>query len=164
GIPAELASRSDLLDRAVLVGLPPIPGEARRAQDNVQAEFERARPELLGALLDAAAWGLAEAGTYTPDELPRMADFVLWVEACAPALGWQRGEFTELMRRAREDSDRQVVGTWAVMPALNTVLNNNRGAIEGTMAEVLSTLGKARDLREGAAPDWPRSARALSAE
>ena len=164
GIPAELASRPDLMDRALMVGLPPIPDGSRRSEGEVAAAFAEARPALLGSLLDAASCGLKEAGTFTLAGLPRMADFVLWVEACAPALGWPRGDFAEVLERARAETDRQAVGTWAVMAPLGRALGEGHGTVEGTVSEVLAILGKARQNVETVAQDWPRSAKALSAE
>ncbi len=49
----ELATRSDLLDRAIIVTLPIITEESRREASEVWREFEIARPSLFGALLDA---------------------------------------------------------------------------------------------------------------
>ncbi len=61
-------------------------------------EFEEARPRILGALLVAIAAGLANLPAITLDQLPRMADFAIWVSACERASGLERGEAFEAHR------------------------------------------------------------------
>ena len=51
----ELATRSDLLDRAILLTLPTIEPDRRRPEKEYWDAFDRARPRILGALLDALA-------------------------------------------------------------------------------------------------------------
>jgi hypothetical protein len=46
----QIASRHDLLDRAVVTTLPVIPDDKRRSEAKFWAEFEEARPRILGAL------------------------------------------------------------------------------------------------------------------
>jgi hypothetical protein len=164
GIPAEMVSRSDLTDRALMVELPPIPDNARLPEAEVLARFEQAKPSLLGGLLDAASCGLRNAGTFSIEGLPRMADFVLWVEACAPALGWERLQFRDLMLRVRLDADLHALGQWPVMPVLDRVVSQ-RVVVEGTLTEVLGRLQKARtgpeELHIGG---WPKTGKGLSIE
>jgi hypothetical protein len=49
------------------------------------AEFELARPHILGAVLDAAAHGLRMLPHVRLKRLPSMADFALWATACESA-------------------------------------------------------------------------------
>jgi hypothetical protein len=84
----ELATRPDLLDRCILTYLPAIPEDKRRVESAILRDFDAAHPRILGALLDAAVAGLRNLPTVRLDRLPRMADFTLWVAACAPALGF----------------------------------------------------------------------------
>jgi hypothetical protein len=51
----EVATRSDLLDRCVIVWLPAIPESGRRPEAQILKAFKEVRPRILGALLDAAA-------------------------------------------------------------------------------------------------------------
>lgn len=92
GIP-ELGTRSDLVDRAIAIMLPTIPDEKRKTEAEFWAEFDRESPYILGALLDAVSCALARRTKVHLKHLPRMADYAIWVEAAAPALGWQEGEF-----------------------------------------------------------------------
>ena len=49
----EVATRSDLLDRAIQVFLPPIAENQRRDEASFRDEFNQDRPLILGALLGA---------------------------------------------------------------------------------------------------------------
>jgi hypothetical protein len=54
GIPT-LTDRSDLADRAVTIHLRALPENERHPEDELLADFERARPHILGALMDATS-------------------------------------------------------------------------------------------------------------
>src|SRR5262249_59903423 len=68
----DLATRGDLLDRALVLQLPPIDDDRRRTEGAFWAEFDEASPGILGALLDAVAAGLANLPHTHIDRLPRM--------------------------------------------------------------------------------------------
>src|ERR1700685_3200463 len=55
---ADVATRGDLLDRAIPLTLEPIHDENRRTEEKLMADFEIKRPFILGALLDMMAHGL----------------------------------------------------------------------------------------------------------
>jgi hypothetical protein len=78
----DIVTRPDLADRAILLMLPPIPERRRRSENTLWREFDLARPQILGALLNAAAHGLKMLPRVRLKQLPRMADFVLWATAC----------------------------------------------------------------------------------
>jgi hypothetical protein len=59
----ELATRADLLDRAILLYLPTIPEEKRQDEQAFWQAFEQARPHILGALLDIVSAALGTLPT-----------------------------------------------------------------------------------------------------
>jgi hypothetical protein len=63
----------------------PIAQRQRRPEHALCREFELARPQSLGALLDVAAQGLRMLPQVRLQRLPRMADFALWTTACESA-------------------------------------------------------------------------------
>lgn len=85
--------RGDLQERSILVTLLYIPKDERREEKRFWAEFEAARPKILGALLDAVSGALRTVEDVRLEELPRMADFAVWVTAAEEALGWEPGTF-----------------------------------------------------------------------
>src|SRR5207253_3879656 len=54
----EVASRSDLLDRCLIGSQREIPDNRRRSEKELLEAFEKIRPQILGALLDAVAVAL----------------------------------------------------------------------------------------------------------
>jgi len=89
----ELATKSDLADRALFVRLPHIPLATRKSEDNFNRQFEAMRPSLLAALLDVVSGALARVAQVPEVNLPRMADFGKWIMAAQESLGWEAGEF-----------------------------------------------------------------------
>jgi hypothetical protein len=89
----EVATRPDLLDRALVVTLPPIPEERRRPEAELWREFEEARPRILAALFDAVSGALGAVEDVRLEGNLRMADFAVWSTAAEGALGWEPGAF-----------------------------------------------------------------------
>lgn len=87
------ASRGDLLDRSLLIGLENIPTNRRKTEDQLLAEFEECKGEILGGILDTLAEAIHIYPTVKPKELFRMADFTKWGCAIALALGSSEEEF-----------------------------------------------------------------------
>ncbi|MCZ6836985.1 MAG: bifunctional DNA primase/polymerase [Planctomycetota bacterium] len=91
----ELGERSDLLDRTIRLSLPSIPEEERQPEQVIFAQFERARPRILGGLLTAVSAALSRIDAVNLDRLPRMADFARWIVAAESALPWPEGGFMQ---------------------------------------------------------------------
>src|SRR5215216_878975 len=88
-----VATRPDLLDRAAIINLPRIDPKARRKEAVIIRMLRQAQPQILSALLDAVAAGLAGKDDIVLEELPRMADFAVWGIATEQALGGAKGSF-----------------------------------------------------------------------
>jgi len=67
----ELATRGDLLDRSVVMYLPRISSEDRRAEAEFWPNFNEARPRIFGAVLDAVASAAKNVDTVELDASPR---------------------------------------------------------------------------------------------
>src|SRR5262249_41062061 len=77
----DVVSRPDLVDRSLLITLEPIPESRRREERDIEANFERAAPGILGALLDCLAEALRNLPRIKISNPPRMADFARLAEA-----------------------------------------------------------------------------------
>lgn len=157
----EIVTRHDLLDRSLIIHLPAIPEEERREADEFWAEFEEARPKILGAILDAVAVGLARLPETKLERLPRMADFAKWISAAEPALPWPIGGFMEAYDDSRADAVAQALQADVVAVAVNKLLDET-GSFEGTASELLTVLEfytpeTMRNIRS-----WPKTPRGLS--
>src|SRR5215204_1774534 len=83
----------DALDRSILSEYKRLPDDKRRSESEVLAEFERMKPQLLGYIMDILVKALQLKANLNLDRLPRMADFAIWGEAIAQALGYKESEF-----------------------------------------------------------------------
>lgn len=160
---AEVATASDLLDRCLTVTLPAIAPDQRRTEADLDAALARARPVILGALLDAAVVGLRNLPTTTLTHPPRLADFATWVEACAPALGWEAGAFLDALAANRRVADAVALEALPVGPVLLSFMDG-RCAWEGTATALLGELNRHVVDEQRRERGWPKRANQLSAQ
>jgi hypothetical protein len=156
----EVVARGDLLDRSIIVDLPPIPEERRRPEEQFWAAFAWAQPRILGALLDAVATALARMPTLQLVRLPRMADFARWIAAAEPALGWVPGEAIAAYRGNRAAAHELALDASSVALAVRALLDG-RDEWRGTATDLLAALN-ATDEVARRHRGWPQTARALS--
>lgn len=157
----DLAEQSDLLDRCLLVRLPPIPDEKRRDEETLLAEFEAAKPAILGALFDGVAGALAELPRVKLHSPPRMADFARWATAAEPAFTWPPGTFMAAYTRNRHAAHDLALEASPIAGRLTAFLAD-REQWEGTASELLDELNATfhDDLKR---PNrWPKAAHILS--
>jgi hypothetical protein len=97
----DFVRRGDLIDRSVILNLPPIPGSKRRPEDEFWKAFNADYPRILGGVLNVLVGGLRELSQVQLPELPRMADYARWGGAIGRALGWHVSAFTATYERNR---------------------------------------------------------------
>lgn len=120
----DFATRADFLDRAIVVRLQPIDPMNRKDKRRFMREFQEAHPRLLGALLSLAARGMRRQEQISTTGLqadgrpaPRLADFALWVCACADGESegasdedardgaiWSKYNFLDIYNENREEA------------------------------------------------------------
>ncbi|MBC7625477.1 MAG: hypothetical protein H7232_19135 [Aeromicrobium sp.] len=156
GINAVVTSQ-DLVDRCVHIDLPIV--LKRLLAGDVNARFEGAWPELLGALLDLFSEVLKTLPTVhiDPERRPRMADFAYLGEALMKAQGEQDGAFVRLYDEKRKQGIHRTVDACAVGAALMSHFERQPGWWRGTLSQLLILIEPFQ--RRGDA--WPKSPRAL---
>lgn len=82
-----VATRPDLLDRAILVELSRISENNRRELSEIQKNFDNDLPLILGGVFDVLSKAMKIYPYVKLDKLPRMADFARWGYAIGEALG-----------------------------------------------------------------------------
>lgn len=158
----DLAERPDFADRSIGIHLPRISESERRAEADVWKAFEEARPRILGALLDAAATGLRRRAAIRLDRLPRLADFAIWVEACAPALGLNAGEFLDAYDRNKVQINEVALEADPVAIAiLNFVKGLPSGQFEGSPSQLLADLNSTTPEASRKSKYWPMTPNAM---
>jgi hypothetical protein len=88
-------SEPDALDRSLMIELDRISKEKRRVESDIMTEFMQLRSQLLGFIFDTLVKTLRIKPEINLDDLPRMADFALWGEAIARAMGYKDLEFVQ---------------------------------------------------------------------
>lgn len=158
----DVASRSDLADRLLLVRLQSIPDENRQPEAELRAAFEGARPRILGALLDVVAHGLMQLPHTRLNRYPRMADYALWIRACETAI-WHAGMHMAAYETNRGDAVEMVIEADPIAMALCRHMEG-RTEHTTTATDLLADLtGQVGDqVRRGR--QWPQSGRALSGQ
>ena len=82
-----VATRSDLLDRAILLELSRISEDERKELIEIEKNFEKDLPYILGGIFNVLSKAKRIRPTVKLDKLPRMADFARWGFAIGEALG-----------------------------------------------------------------------------
>lgn len=135
----EVATRGDLLDRAITLYLPTIPDDKRQDEKVFWQAFEQARPQILGALLDIVSAALLHLPTTTLSRKPRMADFALWSCAAAEACGWSGKEFLAAYQGVRDAVHELTLEASPVGPLVRDFAQQH-SPWEGTASELLTAL------------------------
>lgn len=157
GIGGVSGDRGDLLDRVVLINKPRIPPHQRRDEERMLLDFERVRPRILGALLDAVVVALGRVEQIEFKELPRMADFARWATAAEPALGWPDGTFLAAYDERRSQTHELALEASPIAPEIRAIALD--GGFEGTASELLDRLADGSN--EAAARELPKNAAKL---
>ena len=161
----DVVTRPDLLDRSLIINLPPIPREARKLERVLDAEVEASKGGVLAALFTAVSVGLATLESVKLDGLPRMADFAKWGTATEQALGGEPGSFIEAYTASQDEAVETALESWPVVETLVVFARRFEGekhAWKGTATELFNSLNEKADddLKRG--KDWPKQPNKLT--
>jgi putative DNA primase/helicase len=160
----DIGTRPDLADRAISLTLPPVAEERRRPERAFWADFETARPGILGALLDAVAAGLRNLDATVIARSPRMADFAQFIAAASPGLGWTAEQFLADYADNRHDMREEAAAASPLVPVIEALLGRPDGSgaegFDGTATELLDKLKKICTEAQQKARWFPNSASA----
>ncbi len=157
-IPDLGAARPDFLDRAVIIEFLDMKPETRADEAQFWREFEQLRPRILGALLDAVSAGLRNLPNLRLDQLPRMADFALWVNACEGSLGMRPGEALNTYSANRAETRNLALES---SPLHEPVAKLALEGFNGTVAELFARLNTTMTESMRRSVRWPKSPSAL---
>ena len=150
--------RPDLADRAISLTLESLTNERRRPEQELWREFELARPCILGALLDGVAHGLRTMPILCLRELPRMADFAVWMTACEAAL-WPSGTALRAYDANRRTAIEEVIDADPIAAFIREMMSE-RTTWAGSASDLLRASFKRQGISNLSA-GWPRHPRAL---
>ncbi|MGH9486981.1 MAG: hypothetical protein ACRD04_05260, partial [Terriglobales bacterium] len=159
----DVAGRSDLLGRALVLELAVIADKDRQPEESFWARFEAARPRILGALLDAVSAALRRLASVKLERLPRMADFCRWAAAAEPSFGLPHGtSFLAAYAANQADANDLSIEASQISAALLGWLP--AAGWEGTAGQLLPLLTKQAGEEVARQRGWPKTARALAGE
>ncbi len=125
------------------------------------ATFEKARPRILGAMLDAVVGALRDLPSTRLDGYPRMADFARWVTAAEPAMGWPKGTFMAAYGGNQQSANELALEASVVARPLLELLEA-QGNWSGSAGELLVALAERVDDQAKRQHGWPKNPRSLS--
>jgi hypothetical protein len=156
----DVVTRQDLADRAIFLTMGSLRDEQRRPEAEIWHQFERVRPRILGALLDAVAHGLRMRDRMQFVRLPRMADFAKWAAACETAL-WSRGTFLMAYNANRRRAVEDTIEADPVAACVRRIMTGQARWV-GTASDLLKATAVGGYPLAGRIADWPKNPRALA--
>ena len=158
-----LATRSDFLDRTLIVNAPVLPKSARESEKKLDEAFAAVHASIFGALLTAASHGLKKLPEVerTKEDWPRLADFAKWIVAVESGLGWQPGDFMRAITHNEDDANETVVAG-SVFASTVRKFALSKQCWTGTWEDLLKALNEIADESARRHDDWPRDNHALS--
>lgn len=163
GIPDDLVDRADLADRAIVLDLPALSENEQKFEEEFWADFAKARPRILGALLDGMVGAMADARQIDMSSYGRfrMPDFARFAEAGCQALGFAEGEFLSALSTNTERAMRLAFKQDVVAQTIKLLIEQNPGGWRGNTRPLMDALRKAArkakryDLLEH--KSWPKT-------
>lgn len=135
---ADVVTRPDLADRAVILNLPAIAEEERLDPGAFTTLFQARHPQILGALLDLMAMAVDRLPTLKTDRLPRMAGFARIGIAIEHVFG-PPGCFMEAYDRNRAMSSAILAESDPIVSAISKLVRDN-GPWNGTATDLARVL------------------------
>ena len=157
------ATKADLLDRSILIGLERIPNNERRDEEGLESAFTQARPQILGGMLDALVKSIELKPSVELTAKPRMADFARWGCAIAQALGRSSEDFAHAYEGNVVEQNAEVLDGHPVAAAVMALMDK-QDRWEGRPADLLRGLLVLADAEsiDVNARNWPKAANVLT--
>jgi hypothetical protein len=160
GILPEMVERPDIIDRAMVLELTALHEDTQRFEEELWAEFQEAKPKIIGALLDGVAGALR---TYREVELKgysriRMADFARWAEAACRAMGFRDGEFLDAFVANQSKAMKVIFDRDPVAKAVELFMREQKmwaGNTKPLFAGVVKEIYRTKSVELLADDDWP---------
>lgn len=158
------ARKSDLLGRAILFHLDPIPGKQRMTVAELYKKLAPVLPVILGGVFNTLSRAMARVGSIHLETMPRMADFAVWGCAIAEALGYDKEEFLAAYNRNAFLRHEEALEASPVGSLIRGLMAGSTQRWEGSATELLNELAEFAKCSGVSLQgrSWPGSAEALS--
>lgn len=157
----EIATRGDLVDRALILQLPFIADFSRNDEESIWRRYEEMRPGLIGGLCTVLSYALRNYPNTKLATKPRMADFALWGSASEGALGFAPGIFMAAYFRNR---DLGIQAARESLPFADAIekLMGELSDWSGTATELMNEAERVASASAKRSPAWPRTGKGAS--
>jgi hypothetical protein len=152
----DVATRPDLADRVLQIELEEIPNKRRITEKVLRVEFEKARPVIFTAILDAVSTALRTLPTLKLPSLPRMADAAEWATAGETAFGFRRWTFLKAYQHNLDESAEAAVDANPVGAAIRVLLEQQE-QWQGEPRQLLEALAELVSDKTQKQDDWPKN-------
>jgi hypothetical protein len=156
----ELATRGDLQDRALNLHLMEIPEEKRMKIKVMREQFDGAKAQILGAMLDVMPFILRELPYIEAEKFPRMADFAAIGIAMERALGLPKDSFMDAYAGSRDSVHQLILESTSIGETLISFAH--KGEWSGTMSDLLKELDDMVLDSVKNRKNWPKDSTRLS--
>lgn len=159
-----MLTEPDALDRSLMIEQQRIVKESRRLESVIYQEFEGLKPGLLGYIFDILVKAKQKVSSIRLDDLPRMADFALWGEAIARAMGYEPLEFINAYYDNIGKQNIEAIEYNPLGQAIVKLCDEINGDYYDSMSECLSKLLEVaqRNNISTESKAWPKSANWLN--
>jgi hypothetical protein len=135
------ASKSDLLDRGLIIELERIPSDRQRQVKKIWKEFDEIRPQLLGYIFDilSKVLSMRQTSHIEVKGLPRLADWAETCELISRCMGYKDNQFIESFRRNVKLQNEAAIEDSAIAQTIISFMEDKE-SWEGTPTELLKLL------------------------
>jgi len=159
-----VSSKPDLLERSILIELERIPEDKRRTDAEIFSEFEKNKPQILGAIFNVISKAMLIEPDIKLDNFPRMADFSKWGCAIAEAMGYKKEVFLKAYSENINAQNSEVINDNLEATSIIEFLKDKTDW-QGSASQLLSELEKtarAIGINVDKEKSFPKAANVLS--
>lgn len=166
-----ITTRADFHDRSLNIKVKRIEKKNRKKEAEINREFEKLRPGILGFILDIVSKTIAYRHehlneTILKNGLPRMADFAEWGEIISRCLGYKYDEFIITYEENIDNQNNEVIESSPVAKTLMLFMSEEKKILwQGTPTELLMRLNDIVDqidLSIRRSHIWPKTSSSLT--
>lgn len=155
-----IADKGDLLDRAILVSLQPIPKDKRKTESEFWSEFEREEVSIFSGLLDTVAEGLKMIEQTKLAHYPRMADFAQFATAIEGFLGFEKDAFINAFEENKNSANYVALEGSPLAETIQTYVKKHN-SFEGNLQQFLDALKPFATEEIRKSKDYPKTPRGV---
>jgi putative DNA primase/helicase len=161
GIP-RLAEREDLASRTLSISLPPFSGD-RLSEPDILERWKRARPRIMGGLLDGVCSALRNVDGVVLPEQPRLIGALRWTTAAEASFGFDDGAtFSAYKNSSRESVQAAFEADIVAIVATRFISRSTTKAWEGSPTTLYEQINLCATETERKMKSWPNSPAGLT--